>query len=368
MNTVENEDTAKIIDDILKNNSLLEEYCVNKRQINALVRALKASPDPDAKEKIETLLLKGSYSHDVTVVVHDYFVKQRKQDMADQVLPAVLEATSRKESIFKKLDDNLKLLETEAAEIQMTDGDLWNAGRVLKRSPRFLLRLPQVRSYLSKRRRRELVQDLFNIEAKDGTYSIDNTVVHNLETMDTGADDGRRSELLLFPLISIDDVRKRAAQMKLLAIGPRSESELYSIYSVGFDPENVTGLDLISYTPLISQGDMHDLPFENNSFDVVMAGWVLAYSTNNELAASEILRVAKSGAYLAIGCVYIPADSPEHGEIVGTDIDPTRFSCVEDILKLFDGKIDKVFFYGEPAVAADRSAGNKQITVVFRVK
>lgn len=114
---------------------------------------------------------------------------------------------------------------------------------------------------------------------------------------------------------------------------------------------------------------MHDLPYPDNHFDIVILGWVLAYSNNNELAVSEIMRVAKKKAFIAIGCAYrTVSGKSENKTMQGTDIDPTRFSCVEDITNLFKDRLDKIFFYGEPDTETDKSKGAKQITVVFRLK
>ena len=40
--------------------------------------------------------------------------------------------------------------------------------------------------------------------------------------------------------------------------------------SAGFDPANIRGLDLISYSSMVDVGDMHDLPYEDDSFDIVI--------------------------------------------------------------------------------------------------
>ena len=54
--------------------------------------------------------------------------------------------------------------------------------------------------------------------------------------------------------------------------------------------------------------------------------------------------------------------------VTGTDINPTRFSSVENITSLFTEKLDRIMFYGEPAIEADKSTGAKQVTTVMRFK
>ena len=119
---------------------------------------------------------------------------------------------------------------------------------------------------------------------------------------------------LLKTLSSIQYVRQRAPHLKVLSIGPRTEAELMGLLRLGFDIENIESLDLMSYSPYITKGDMHDLPYEDNSFDVIVAGWVLAYSSNNQRVADEILRVAKTGALITIGCNGEPYGNPDWAE------------------------------------------------------
>jgi len=47
-------------------------------------------------------------------------------------------------------------------------------------------------------------------------------------------------------------------------------------------------------------GDAHQLNFENNSFDVVIASWILVYSKNQQQLLSELRRVIKPKTGLAI--------------------------------------------------------------------
>ena len=39
--------------------------------------------------------------------------------------------------------------------------------------------------------------------------------------------------------------------------------------------KNITALDLFSYTPKFDMGDMHKMPYNNNSFDIIISGWCL---------------------------------------------------------------------------------------------
>jgi len=51
---------------------------------------------------------------------------------------------------------------------------------------------------------------------------------------------------------------------------------------------------------LISQGDIQELPFEDNRFDVVLLNEVLEHVPNDNLAVAEAWRVLKPGAWLVV--------------------------------------------------------------------
>ncbi len=113
---------------------------------------------------------------------------------------------------------------------------------------------------------------------------------------------GKKSELLIYPLKAIDFIDYN--KFKVLSIGPRTEAELMTIRSMGFKWKNIKAIDLHSYSNLIQLGDMHELEFPDNSFDLIISGWTLRYSNNIKKALSEILRVTKSGGLISIGFTY----------------------------------------------------------------
>jgi tetratricopeptide (TPR) repeat protein len=244
---------------------------------------------------------------------------------------------------------------------------VWETGQYLARRPLELLKLPGFRSRLGRQRRNEMVKARGVKLLEETDNIIHNAVVHNFDYIDSSTDDGARPNLLINPLSAIDYINANAANMKVLTIGPRSETEIFCLMAAGFQLDNIQGVDLISFSPLIQSGDMHALPFPDQSFDIVIAGWVLAYSKNNKQAAGEILRVAKPNAYIAVGCAYTP---PERGrreeDHAGKNIVGTRFSDVQDILQHFEPHIKQVYFRGE--VERDRRKGTAAVTTVFQVK
>jgi ubiquinone/menaquinone biosynthesis C-methylase UbiE len=95
----------------------------------------------------------------------------------------------------------------------------------------------------------------------------------------------------------------------------------------------MAAVDLISYSPWITPGDMHKLPFDDNTFDIIVLGWVLGYSSTPGQVANEVLRVAHALdvlyrlAMTAIPKkVYVPLSStrPE-------DLTPSRPSLISSV-------------------------------------
>jgi SAM-dependent methyltransferase len=84
-----------------------------------------------------------------------------------------------------------------------------------------------------------------------------------------------------------------------LSIGCRDERELNAIERL-LRCASVTGVDLFSASPRILAADMHELPFENDRFDVAVAIHSMEHSYSPQKSLSEMLRVTKPGGLLAI--------------------------------------------------------------------
>jgi hypothetical protein len=169
-----------------------------------------------------------------------------------------------------------------------------------------------------------------------------------------------RPELFLGALRGLYEIQTMAPKKKVLDIGPRSESEIFTLWTMGFNPLNIEAVDLMTYSPLIKKGDAHNLQYEDDTFDLTIAGWVFAYSSNNQKMADELIRVTKNRGVIAVGCNAEPRtggweqsakaglnhvggmphemDDPEHG---GTKV-VSRFWCTEQIQSLFSHYVDEV--------------------------
>jgi len=93
----------------------------------------------------------------------------------------------------------------------------------------------------------------------------------------------------------VQEVSSDRANSKVLSVGPRFESELFGLRGLGYKWSNIASLDTYSYSRKIDVGNLHDMPYENNSFDLVLAGFILAYSRKPMTAMKEIARVLRSG-------------------------------------------------------------------------
>jgi SAM-dependent methyltransferase len=167
------------------------------------------------------------------------------------------------------------------------------------------------------------------------------TIEHNMRGVGELA--AQRSHLLIRPIISIDQVARDIRNLRVLSIGPRVEGEIYNLIGYGFSKENVMGLDLFSYSPYIKVGDMHEMDFPDDYFDVVISGWVLGYSDKKQKAADEMLRITKPGGILAIGNAYSNLGREEVEGLVGRWIGSEEvISNLDSVERLF--RSDNIFF------------------------
>jgi SAM-dependent methyltransferase len=175
--------------------------------------------------------------------------------------------------------------------------------------------------------------------SSDLDHLFGDALEHNIKGMDDfGA--GPRTNRLIRPLYAIDRVFFGAKDLKALCVGPRTEMELLSLVAQGFLPENVRGLDLFTYTPWIETGNMHNMQYRDNSFDVLIAGWVLTYSSDPELACREFLRVVKDRGIIAIGSTYL---SPRLAAERGAGRSEIHYPRVADLLKRFGSAVRNVY-------------------------
>ena len=131
---------------------------------------------------------------------------------------------------------------------------------------------------------------------------------------------------------------------------------LHSIHGNDF---KFTGIDLFTYSPKVIQMDMHDLQFEDNSFDVVYDSWVLKYAYDLPKACSEIIRVLKNNGIIATGYTQTITSnnlSPKGSELSGG---------LNDLFYHFEPHVNHV--YWQEADPAPPPEGNHRISAIFSV-
>lgn len=220
----------------------------------------------------------------------------------------------------------------------------WSWWRLrLGRLARSLFLVPYFRVFWVRARLAWYVRVCRQLKALDSELSFAATVQHNLRGLQHC---NNRMELLIKPLSVIETISERA---QVLVIGPRNEHDLFCLIGNGFLPGHVTGLDLISYSPLIKLGDIHEAPFSDNAFDVVVCGWTLSYSRDPKRFAQEIARIVKPGGVVAMGVEYSTMTPEDEAHLTGYAIQEfdrlkQRVNSVPEMLELFSPHVGDVYF------------------------
>lgn len=217
--------------------------------------------------------------------------------------------------------------------------DDWKAIlQFLEKNPQHIFLIDHARYLVGLRRYLEAKDQLKITDDHDSLW--EDAIAHNLGGL-TKFGAAARTNRLIRPLYAIDRVFFHAAKLKALCVGPRTEMELLSLVAQGFHPNNVKGLDLFSYSPWIEVGNMHHMPYPDNAFDVVIAGWVLVYSSDPDQACREFLRVVADRGIIAIGATVLnKADRETAGQAGRTD---KHYPSADDILKVFGSAVRNVY-------------------------
>jgi SAM-dependent methyltransferase len=223
-------------------------------------------------------------------------------------------------------------------KIEITGDDLNKIMENYKKNPAELFLNDYARFVISHRRYMEAKGQLKFTDDHDSLW-VD-AIEHNVKGLESFGAVGRVNRLIR-PLYAIDRVFFSAHKLKALCVGPRTEMELFSMVGQGFRPENVKGLDLFSYSPWIDVGNMHNMPYADNSFDVLIAGWVLAYSSDPDQACREFLRVVNNRGIIAIGATVLDKKSRENpGQTGRTN---KHYPRADELLAVFGNAVRNVY-------------------------
>lgn len=245
--------------------------------------------------------------------------------------------------------------------VDITPAALAETNDYLQRNMAELLKIPEVCAIVARHRfdpKGEITM------AQPGKAVMSRTIDHNLGGL-FRFDAPTRPRLLINPLLSLNSIATELPNLKVLSIGPRTEAEIFGLLSAGFRPNNLHALDLFSYSKWIDCGDMHAQPYADDSFDVVLMGWVLAYSIDRAKACAEAARVAKPGAFVAVGCQYQPYSLEQWREISGHHDYQFMFTSTQEILDLFGPAVGEVLFRSDIAPEHRQRAGD--IITIFRI-
>lgn len=255
--------------------------------------------------------------------------------------------------------------------IDFTPGDLDELSKLTREHFLALFQINPLRAFLMLKRWNEF-------QAKGGKLvvhesqvpdAIENTIRHNMTHLGKSTAFARPMGLL-GPLLGIDQVAFNINRVKVLIVGPRTENEILLYLSHGFSGGHVRGLDLMSYSPWVDVGDMHDMPYADSSFDVVLFSWVLGYSKNQKKAVAEAVRVAKPGGLVGIGEEFEPKTPEEHNKQLRAAAGYTLYGTVtthaQQLIQLFGDAVDKVVFQTEPP--EDDRARNGWISTIVRTR
>jgi SAM-dependent methyltransferase len=177
-------------------------------------------------------------------------------------------------------------------------------------------------------------------EAVSGAVGGD-TINHNFTALSRGDSAAfgmaKRMSLLLYPTAAI--LKDRLETARVLIVGPRTEDDIFWAKSLGL--WNTEGFDLFSYSKHIKVGDIHASGLPSGSYDAVLLGWMISYSTDPAAVVAECRRILKPGGLLGIGIESNPLQRTE-------GIQPPRVNSLNSTADLVELVKAPVAFSNEP--------------------
>ncbi|RYG39221.1 MAG: SAM-dependent methyltransferase [Burkholderiales bacterium] len=202
---------------------------------------------------------------------------------------------------------------------------------------------PTLRHYVVFLRAWFLIKVRGRLRTLESDNAVKANIMHNMKSI-YGVNN--RMNLLIYPLSVIETLNSSS---RILVIGPRNENDIFSLGGLGFQRDRIDGLDLISYSNLITLGDMHAIPFGDDEFDAVVCGWTISYSTDPRRAADEMVRVLKSGGIIAIGVEYSEMGPSDEKKLLGYELQEfdrigRRLNSTSDFRELFAASMRHIYF------------------------
>lgn len=155
----------------------------------------------------------------------------------------------------------------------------------------------------------------------------------------------------------VDQLVYNKKNLKVLCCGPRFESELFGLQGIGFKKKNISAIDTFSYSPRIKAGDIHNTQYLDDSFDLIIAGWTIAYSNTPLKAMSEFHRILRNGGRLILTwdlpedynlndplIITLPQNQSDQNQQIKSLFTPSRLA-VENF-KIYRLEVGKLAFSG----------------------
>jgi SAM-dependent methyltransferase len=176
-----------------------------------------------------------------------------------------------------------------------------------------------------------------------GSASIgEQTIKYNLSAFDVGAGFGcgQRMGLLIYPLVAYNSFYKiDKGSKKVLMVGCRTEDDIYWMRAYGFS--QTLGFDLFSYSDRVLVGDIHKTDFEDESFDILILGWMISYTKDPAQVFKECRRILKPGGLFGVGIEHNPAQ--DNNNIQAPRVN--TLNSTKDLIGLMNDTMKhKVFF------------------------
>lgn len=112
-----------------------------------------------------------------------------------------------------------------------------------------------------------------------------------------------------------------------IGLGARTGQEVQAMINLGI---NATGVDLVACEPLVIEGDIHNLPFEDESFEFAFTN-IFDHSLYPEKFLKEMDRVVKPGGVILIHLAFGDTDAYGVNEINNSKIITEYFKKYEII-------------------------------------
>ena len=167
-----------------------------------------------------------------------------------------------------------------------------------------------------------------------------------------------RTEKLMNVLRSVGSI---GPESRVLVIGPRNEAEILLLSLYGFKLRNITGIDLLTYSPRVLQMDMHDMRFADDTFDLVYVLYTLPYAYDLRRACLEIVRVLKHEGVVAAGFQHTSI-SPKQLRAPGSRLS----GGIGELLEQFDDHVEHVIWHELDPTASARD--DFRATTIFRIR